>query len=78
MEHTPGPWYVVVGTSDGKEVCRLPGNGTYADARLIAAAPALLAAAERMLLGLCQPFDADRREGEKQLREAVASARGEG
>ena len=92
-KHTPGPWYPVysietgtfnnsfkIGTSD-VIVARTPtsnGHETEANARLIAAAPDLLAACEavdKMLAGPAAMFDLN---GMRNiLRPAIAKARGE-
>lgn len=48
VNHTPGPWFVdqqgapTVRKADGSVICGVPSN--YSDARLIAEAPAMLAA----------------------------------
>ena len=76
-KHTPGPWHVVndsppaIRDSNGNnvapEVCHAP------DARLIAAAPDLLAAGERCLMALAAN-GAPNCEAAKEMRAAIAKA----
>ncbi len=83
MKHTPGPWVVkktteldsrerlyLVQDTDKWDVCALHGNydGQEATARLIAAAPDLLAAAKAMFEEGAHGFD--------MLRAAIAKAEG--
>lgn len=82
--HTPGPWSVSCSGNDvenvsGAGVCALYADETAeANARLIAAAPDLLAAAEAMLRSIDEgpAFGNGEIEIDK-LRVAVAKARGE-
>lgn len=83
-KHTPGPWTMsgantvhgpdcivaFVGTAD-EEVRRFSGERQNADARLIAAAPDLLAALELLL-----PYLEDCRM-DKEARAAIRKAKGE-
>lgn len=85
-KHTPGPWTVsaigrqlTVATSDGVHIAiinRYADDNAQSDARLIAAAPELLAACQAALALLADPdgdaFDANRVE--EQLMDAIAKA----
>ncbi len=81
-KHTPGPWYadeeqsVIDGIVipfvhvDGKKIAEV---NTIANARLIAAAPELLEALERLIL-ICEAYNGLEA---KKSRAIVAKARGE-
>ena len=92
-EHTPGPWASVPCQADhgattviqgvaSNILARVPaGPRAVANAQLIAAAPELLAACERVLLSIEWGYTVDRMTEEEQastLRAALAKARGEG
>lgn len=89
-KHTPGPWHFAPSLDDTYVVCESDDNGAstvalvYAadaakpDARLIAAAPDLLAALEKVLAA----YEAAREPGHgtiliDEARAALAKARGE-
>jgi hypothetical protein len=82
-EHTPGPWHVYEGCvydADNAELSHCPGE---ADARLIAAAPDLLAALKALLDNGDDPHPLSgrdptvRREDIGPARAAIAKAIGE-
>ena len=98
-KHTPGPWslkdcgykFIVSKTGDGyitRDVCRMDGStmaafAQEANARLIAAAPDLLAVVKQMQSALSRCFGAhapdegDRHRALAQARAAIAKATGE-
>jgi hypothetical protein len=90
-QHTPGPWITKPETAyvdsqvwaDGLLIAEVNGKGleeTASNARLIAAAPELLAACERALIAieaLPPRLGEDRYEPLMQLTAAIQKARGE-
>ena len=91
MTHTPGPWTVITGavyTPNGTPIAmmdRESGNGTRpverdANAKLIAAAPALLSALEGVTLTAADPLsphDGRLEAAIKQARAAIEAAKGD-
>jgi|DEB0MinimDraft_3_1074331.scaffolds.fasta_scaffold04028_3 hypothetical protein len=89
--HTPGPWSLLtartlvnVKGAKGEQICQVPKNS--ADARLIAAAPELLEAAEKLeqwLGPIAKVFwaeddaETEHLQALDALRGAIAKARGE-
>lgn len=90
-KYTPGPWRaegwenLVVNAATGDTIIAMPG-GTHgatlgelkANARLIAAAPALLEACEAALDLLSHSYDTPSQAAIPQLRAAIAAAKGGG
>ena len=94
-KHTPGPWLIAEGDGtfvyalNGQGFNRFdikvqgqkaPLDEMAANARLIAAAPDMLAAcelAERFINPHCDPENMDSREAVRVLREAIRKAKGE-
>lgn len=91
-KHTPGPWHVgcgrashIVYAADGYAVAdaktfHLKHESADANARLIAAAPDMLAALElaKSIVERLWPFEFDyEREAEKAINDAIAKAKGE-
>ncbi len=87
--HTPGPWHVTPGTVPAESVWDETGNlqiasfiegrgwqEQHANARLIAAAPDLLAASRAALAALEALRDAPQGGAEVMLRAAIAKAEG--
>ena len=93
QSHTPGPWdifpnatkqEITIGNAHThaplvEASAVVPGldHSAWANARLIAAAPELLAACEQSLITL-DPMDNDHAELYRSLRAAIAKAKGEG
>jgi hypothetical protein len=85
MTHTPGPWYVndrcieAAGPEGPRDVTvavvHAPEDQRDANARLIAAAPELLAACEELLIYLSD-WDDDESETCVRARAAIAKAEG--
>lgn len=86
-KHTPGPWTIKPVTADkvyphgvvGDDLCRLAKVVCEGDARLIAAAPELLAALERMVrASVNQPEDTpEAHTARREARAVIARAKGE-
>lgn len=84
-KHTPGPWHVddagrdTYVTSDHEHICRLEGNTLSADkanARLIAAAPELLDALQKIPQRYLDDMDAHTPGITNLIRAAIAKATG--
>lgn len=93
-KHTPGPWDYFVGNANGRGLIRIEGEGTgehiasmprgavsESNARLIAAAPDLLAALEDLVGYAAAEIGIPPNEAVggafKQARAAIAKARGQ-
>lgn len=85
MTHTPGPWFVdqqgapTIRTGDGTPICGAPRNP--ADAPILAAAPDLLAGAEKLVWYIEQfhpnaPSRSPEREMLINARALIARAKG--
>lgn len=83
IKHTPGPWTLEIDTVFIGDKIRVQPVRYHMDAegianaRLIAAAPDLLAACLQSIITL-DPMDNDHAELYEQLRAAIAKANGEG
>lgn len=83
-KHTPGPWktdgitiYADAAQSGMVADCRAQMSGTRANARLIAAAPTMLAALEAVIERFDFGMVPEMPRLESQLRAAIAIAKGE-
>lgn len=90
QKHTPGPWHIGLAATDraiygpqGEHVATLPdmlaSDEVLANARLIAAAPCLLAALQRLMVAPCINYDDMEPEdlnAIEQAQDAIANATG--
>jgi hypothetical protein len=87
-QHTPGPWWYqeksdaythIVRTGENRFLCQLAQDTSgeaEANARLIAAAPDLLAALQEMVVVFQRPTEVSRIAALKQARAAISRALG--
>jgi hypothetical protein len=82
-EHTAGPWTVskpsgnYIDTPAGHSVAALTYSATLADAHLIAAAPALLAALYKAQVALCDAWSPRDKDALRAVNAAIDKATGE-
>lgn len=81
-QHTPGPWTLDPGANgwslinNGQDVTAEPFDCSEADARLIAAAPEMLAALRRFLTAEREQSEGIRSQAAAMARVAIAQAEG--